>query len=123
MYNALSGIGGGGQVDSTTAALSHVALASISAFGNLFVAPIVTNQIGPKWTLFIGGLPYVLYAGSLLCYSHTHNVAFVVVSGGILGVGASLLWISQGGIMAGYPLPFQQGRSIGVFWFIFKYVF
>ncbi|KFZ23026.1 hypothetical protein V502_02489 [Pseudogymnoascus sp. VKM F-4520 (FW-2644)] len=122
MYNALSGIGGGGQIDSTTQAKSHIALASISAFGNLFVAPIVTNIIGPKWTLFIGGIPYVLYAGSLLCYSHTGSVAFVVVSGGILGMGASLLWISQGGIMAGYPLPFQQGRMIGVFWFIFKLV-
>ena len=99
MYNALSGIGGGGQLDSTTQAKSHIALAAISAAGNLFVAPIVTNQIGPKWTLFIGGLPYVLYAGSLLCYSHTQNQGFVVGAGGVLGIGASLLWIAQGGIM------------------------
>lgn len=120
MYNALTGIGGGGQLDSTTQAKSHIALASISAAGNLFIAPIITNQIGPKWTLFIGGLPYVLYAGSLLCYSHTENQGFVVGAGGVLGIGASLLWIAQGGIMTGYPLPSQQGRSIGVFWFIFK---
>ncbi|KAJ5950085.1 hypothetical protein N7454_001669 [Penicillium verhagenii] len=57
MYNALSGIGGGGQLDTTTTAKGHIALASVSAFGNIFIAPIVTNILGPKWTIFIGGIP------------------------------------------------------------------
>ncbi|ATY60548.1 Major facilitator superfamily general substrate transporter [Cordyceps militaris] len=120
IYNALTGVGGGGQLNSTTQAKSHIALASVSAFGNLFIAPVVTNQIGPKWTLFLGGTTYVLYAGSLLAYSHIKNEAFVVAAGGVLGIGASFLWIAQGGIMTGYPLPSQHGRSIGIFWFIFN---
>ncbi|KAL2820308.1 major facilitator superfamily domain-containing protein [Aspergillus granulosus] len=120
MYNALSGIGGGGQLDTTTQAKGHIALASVSAAGNIFVAPIVNNMLGPKWTIFIGGLPYVLYAGSLLAFTHIHNQGFVVGASAILGIGASLLWISQGSIMTGYPLPQQQGRMIGVFWIIFN---
>lgn len=120
MYNALSGIGGGGQLDTTTAAKGHIALSSVSAVGNLFVAPALTNLLGPKWTILIGGAPYVLYAGSLLAYTHTGNQGFVIGSSALLGIGASLLWISQGSIMTGYPLPQQQGRMIGVFWIIFK---
>lgn len=120
MYNALSGIGGAGQLDTTTSAKGHIALASVSAVGNIFVAPIVTNILGPKWTIFIGGLPYVLYAGSLLAYNHTSNQGFVIGASAILGVGASLLWIAQGSIMTGYPLPQQHGRMIGIFWIIFK---
>ncbi|CEJ57892.1 hypothetical protein PMG11_06569 [Penicillium brasilianum] len=120
MYNALSGIGGAGQLDTTTSAKGHIALASVSAVGNIFVAPIVTNILGPKWTIFIGGLPYVLYAGSLLAYNHASNQGFVIGASAILGVGASLLWIAQGSIMTGYPLPQQHGRMIGIFWIIFN---
>ncbi|GAM44133.1 MFS transporter [Talaromyces pinophilus] len=120
MYNALSGIGGGGQLDTTTQAKGHIALASVSAAGNIFVAPVVTNILGPKWTIFIGGIPYVLYAGSLLAYTHTSNQGFVIGASAILGIGASLLWIAQGAIMTGYPLPQQQGRMIGIFWIIFN---
>ncbi|KAJ5614496.1 hypothetical protein N7528_008150 [Penicillium herquei] len=120
MYNALSGIGGGGQLDTTTAAKGHIALSSVSAAGNLFVGPVLTNTLGPKWTILIGGLPYVLYAGSLLAYTHTNNQGFVVGASALLGIGASLLWISQGAIMTGYPLPQHQGRMIGIFWIIFN---
>lgn len=120
MYNALSGIGGGGQLDTTTAAKGHIALASVSAFGNIFIAPVVTNILGPKWTIFIGGLPYVLYAGSLLAYNHISSQPFVIGASAVLGMGASLLWIAQGSVMTGYPLPEQHGRMIGVFWIIFK---
>ena len=122
MFNALSGIGGGGQLNSNTSAQAGVALDAVSAIGNIFIGPVVTNILGPKYTLFIGGLPYILYAGSMLSYNYNANEGFVVASGAILGVGASLLWVAQGGIMAGYPLPSQQGRSVGIFWFIFKYV-
>ncbi|KAJ5637608.1 hypothetical protein N7490_007487 [Penicillium lividum] len=120
MYNALSGIGGGGQLDTTTQAKGHIALSSVSAAGNLLIAPVVTNILGPKWTILMGGLPYILYAGSLLAYTHTGNQGFVIGASALLGIGASLLWIAQGAIMTGYPLPQQQGRMIGIFWIIFN---
>lgn len=67
-----------------------------------------------------GGIPYVLYAGSLLAYTHTSNQGFVIGASAILGIGASLLWIAQGAIMTGYPMPQQQGRMIVIFCIIFK---
>jgi hypothetical protein len=52
-----------------------------------------------------------MYTGSLLNYNRTHNGAFVIASGAILGLGAAFLWITQGAIMLSYPLPHQKGRS------------
>lgn len=46
----------------------------------------------------LGGWCYPLYSGSLLCYNHTHNPAFVIASGAILGIGASFLWVAQGAV-------------------------
>lgn len=81
-----------------------------------------------------GGWTYPLYSGSLLCYNHTNNAAFVIASGAILGIGASFLWVAQGAveffsswfildvwytsmqIMVSYPLPDQKGRAIALFW-------
>lgn len=45
-----------------------------------------------------GGWTYPLYSGSLLCYNHTGNAAFVIASGAILGIGASFLWVAQGAV-------------------------
>jgi hypothetical protein len=59
----------------------------------------------------LGGWTYALYTGSLLNYNRTHNGAFVIASGAILGLGAAFLWITQGAIMLSYPLPHQKGRS------------
>lgn len=71
-------------------------------------------------TIILGGWTYALYTGALLCYNHTHNGAFVIASGAILGLGATFIWITQGAIMLSYPLPHQKGRSIAFFWVIFN---
>lgn len=69
MYNALSGIGGSGQVDSTVAANASVALLSATAGTALFVIAPIFKIIGPMWSLIVGGWTYALYSGSLLCYN------------------------------------------------------
>lgn len=48
------------------------------------------------------------------------NGAFVIASGAILGVGASMLWVVQGAIMTTYVAESQKGRAIAVFWIIFN---
>jgi hypothetical protein len=117
MYNALGGLGGSGQIDSTVAANATVALLSASAVTALFIVGPIFKIIGPMWSLLIGGWTYALYSGSLLSYNRrflpleetwasddhytdnctdTKNAGFVIGSGAILGVGASFLWISQG---------------------------
>ena len=120
MYNALTGLGGSGQVDSTVAANATVALLSTTAATALFIVGPIFSWIGPRWAFLVGGWTYALYSGSLLSFNHNANGPFVIAAGAILGVGASFLWIVQGAIMTTYVDESQKGRAIAVFWFIFN---
>lgn len=120
MYNALSGLGGSGQVDSTVAANANVALLSCTAATALFVAGPLFSLLGPKILFMAGGWTYAMYSGSLLNFNRTQNGAFVIASGAILGIGASFLWVVQGALMTTYVKEEQKGRAIAVFWIIFN---
>jgi hypothetical protein len=50
----------------------------------------------------IGAIPYAIYIGSFLSYSHNQQSGFPIAAGAILGVGAGLLWTAQGSLMLGY---------------------
>uniref|UniRef100_A0A2P2N2R4 UNC93-like protein 1 n=1 Tax=Rhizophora mucronata TaxID=61149 RepID=A0A2P2N2R4_RHIMU len=119
MFNALSGMGGGGQVDPTAADNSLTALyTTFAVFGVLGGG--IYNILGPRLTLASGCSTYVLYAGSFLYYNHHQHQAFAIVAGAILGVGAGLLWAGQGAIMTSYPPPQRKGSYISLFWSIFN---
>ncbi|KAI9823056.1 MAG: hypothetical protein M1832_002710 [Thelocarpon impressellum] len=119
MFNALSGLGGGGQVNATDNNNAQVALYStFSVVG--FFAGSFTNRLGIKLTLSLGGLGYCVYASSLLCYNRTQNAGFLIFAGAFLGVCAGLLWCAQGAIMMAYPPEGSKGRYISWFWMIFN---
>ncbi|XP_015878615.1 UNC93-like protein 1 [Ziziphus jujuba] len=119
MFNALSGMGGGGQVDPTASDNSLIALyTTFAVFGILGGG--IYNVLGPHLTLLTACLTYVLYAGSFLYYNHHHNQVFAIVAGAILGIGAGLLWAGQGAIMTSYPPPDRKGTYISIFWSIFN---
>ncbi|KAF3785047.1 UNC93-like protein 2 [Nymphaea thermarum] len=119
MFNALSGMGGGGQVDHTAANNANTALyTTFAVFGVLGGG--IYNVLGPHLTLFAGCSTYVLYAGSFLYYNHHKDQTFAIVAGAILGVGAGLLWAGQGAIMTSYPPYNRKGTYISVFWSIFN---
>lgn len=69
MYNALTGMGGSGQVDPTVAANATVALLAATAGTALWVVGPIFNRVGPRVCLLLGGWTYPLYAGSLLCFN------------------------------------------------------
>ncbi|KAH7134780.1 major facilitator superfamily domain-containing protein [Dactylonectria estremocensis] len=119
MFNALGGLGGGGQVDATAQDHANTALYSTFAVVGFF-AGTFANRLGLRLTLSFGGLGYCIYAASFLCYSHTENIGFVVFSGALLGVCAGLLWTAQGAIMMSYPPEASKGRYISYFWMIFN---
>ncbi|KAF8936844.1 major facilitator superfamily domain-containing protein [Dissophora ornata] len=119
MFNALNSLGGGGQVDSKVGQNANVALYTCFAIFGL-LSGAIHNKLGPKWTIFIGCTTYVLYSGSLLCYNHTQAGAFTITAGGILGVGAGMLWTAQGTMMMAYPQEKDKGKYIGYFWAIFN---
>lgn len=119
MFNALSGLGGGGQVDPTAQQYANTALYTVFAVVGFF-AGTFANRLGLRLTFAIGGLGYCIYAASFLCYSHTQNMGFVVFAGAFLGLCAGLLWTAQGAVMMSYPPESHKGRYISWFWIIFN---
>ncbi|THH18809.1 hypothetical protein EW146_g2221 [Bondarzewia mesenterica] len=120
LFNALNGLGAGGQIDSANSANANVALYSTFSFSGFFAGSI-NNKIGPKLTLLIGSCGYALYIGSFLAVNiHSNAGPFVVAAGAVLGVCAGLLWTAQGSIMLAYPTENEKGKYIGVFWAIFN---
>ncbi|XP_050385756.1 UNC93-like protein 1 [Argentina anserina] len=119
MFNALSGMGGGGQVDPTASNNASTALyTTFAVFGILGGG--IYNILGPRLTLLSACSTYVLYAGSFLYYNHYKHQAFAITAGAILGVGAGLLWAGQGAIMTSYPPPNRKGTYISFFWSVFN---
>lgn len=119
MFNALSGMGGGGQLDTSVADNASTALyTTFAIFG--IIGGGVYNILGPRLTLFAGCTTYILYAGSFLYYNHYKQQTFAIISGAILGVGAGFLWAGEGAIMTSYPPPDRKGTYISIFWSIFN---
>lgn len=75
MYNALSGLGGSGQVDPTVAANATVALLSATAGTALFIVGPIFERVGPRVCLLLGGWTYALYSGSLLSFNRKFDLA------------------------------------------------
>ncbi|KAJ5804126.1 uncharacterized protein N7518_000429 [Penicillium psychrosexuale] len=121
MYNALTGMGGSGQVDSTISANANVATHACTAGAALLLAGSFYKYLGPRVCLLIGGWTYALYAGSLLDSDRRKNGGpFVIAAGAILGLGAAFFWVAQGTIVVTYTNDNTRGRAIGVFWVIFN---
>ncbi|KAJ9645891.1 hypothetical protein H2201_006036 [Coniosporium apollinis] len=119
MFNALGGMGGGGQVDPRAANDANTAVyATFAVVG--FFAGTITNTLGIKFALSFGGIGYSVYVAAFLCYNHTQNYGFTVFAGALLGVCAGLLWTAQGAIMMSYPSEDSKGRYISWFWMIFN---
>ncbi|KAG6335975.1 hypothetical protein ID866_3128 [Astraeus odoratus] len=120
MFNALSGLGGGGQVSTQDQANASSALYATFAFFGFFSGTI-NNVLGARLTLMLGTLGYPLYISSFLVVNiHPNAGTYVIVSGAILGVCAALLWTAQGSLMMAYPTESQKGLYIGIFWAIFN---
>ena len=119
MFNALNGVGGGGQLSAQAVDASNSALyATFSVVG--FFAGTITNTLGIKVALSFGGIGYSIYVSAYLCYDYTQNIGYVVASGFILGCCAGVLWSAQGQIMMSYPPEASKGRYIFCFWAIFN---
>ncbi|OMJ12578.1 UNC93-like protein 2 [Smittium culicis] len=120
MYNALNSMGGGGQVDSSTASKANTAVyATFALFG--IIGAAIINQFNIRLSMFASGLTFALYTASYVYYNNTQKSFFTIISGAILGVGAGILWTGQGMIMTSYPLEKEKGKFISIFWVIFSF--
>ncbi|KAK9675159.1 hypothetical protein K7432_016618 [Basidiobolus ranarum] len=119
MYNVITALGAGGQMDDSTAKNGNVALYACFAVFGVFGGAIY-NILGARLTMVCGGLTYALYSGSLVYYSSTKKPTFVIIASAILGIGAGIFWTAQGTVMMSYPAEDQKGRAVGIFWIIFN---
>ncbi|KAJ5807975.1 hypothetical protein N7474_009244 [Penicillium riverlandense] len=125
MFNALGGLGGGGQADPHLAdemvlfTFSNLTLYSVFAFVGFFAGSIV-NWVGIRLSLAFGGIGYCIYAISLLVSTHKYVPGFNIFAGALLGACAGILWSAQGAIMMSYPHEHQKGRYFAWFWGIFN---
>lgn len=119
MFNAINGLGGGGQVSAHASDASNTALyATFAVVG--FFAGTITNKLGVRLAMSVSGIGYTLYVAAYLCFNHTGNFGFIVFSGFFLGCCAGVLWAAQGVIMMSYPPERLKGRYIAWFWAIFN---
>jgi hypothetical protein len=91
MFNVLSALGGGGQVDPTTSNNANTILYSLFTFFALTAGSVV-NFLGPKVTLAMGGVGYSLLSASFWSYNHNSNAGFVYFGGAMCGIAAAFLW-------------------------------
>ncbi|CAO1618153.1 unnamed protein product [Jaminaea pallidilutea] len=119
LFNALSGMGGGGQVNPRPADKANIALYSAFAVVSFFAGSI-HNKVGTRRTMWLGTLGYTLYIGAFLSYNFNANGGFIIFAGTILGICASLFWTAQGAMMLAYPTEAQKGRFIAIFWCVFN---
>lgn len=121
MFNALNGLGGGGQLSKNASASDASNSALYATFAVVgFFAGTVTNALGIRFALSFGGLGYCVYVSSYLCYKHTQNFGYIVFAGFVLGCCAGILWSAQGAIIMSYPPERLKGRFISWFWIIFN---
>ncbi|KPV72064.1 uncharacterized protein RHOBADRAFT_48986 [Rhodotorula graminis WP1] len=119
MFNALSGVGGGGQVDPKAANDGSIALYACFSVVGFFSGSII-NRIGARLAFSLGASGYALYMGALLNYNIRATNGFVVAAGAILGCCAGLLWTAQGSLVLAYATEDQKGRLFSVFWIVFN---
>lgn len=119
MFNAVNGMGAGGQVSAHDINNANTALYATFAGVGFFTGSIA-NRIGLRLTLGIGGFGYFLYVASILSYNHNQNAGFLIFAGALLGLCAGMLWCAQGTIMMSYPSEKEKGRYIARFWAIFN---
>ncbi|KAJ2299048.1 hypothetical protein IWW55_004297 [Coemansia sp. RSA 2706] len=115
LYNALNGMGGGGQLDPTANNNANTALYSTFVIFGIAGGAIV-NLCGVRWTIAVSGMAYALYSASYIYLNHSKNSAFTIASGALLGMGAGILWAAQGMIMVSYPSEQEKGKYIAVMW-------
>ncbi|KAJ5083089.1 hypothetical protein N7532_012132 [Penicillium argentinense] len=114
MFNVLSALGGGGQVDPTTSNNANTILYSL--FCAMSLAGSFCNFFGPKITLASGGVGFSLLSASYWSYNHNKEEGFVYFGGAICGIAAAFLWTAEGSMIMSLPLEKDKDKYIGVFY-------
>jgi hypothetical protein len=97
---------------------SYGTLYCFFVFGG-FVAPAIARGIGPMKGLVFGGATYVLFMASFTCMISP----VVLACSALVGLGASVLWCSQGLVITRCTNESNKGAYSSLFWGIFNLAF
>jgi hypothetical protein len=124
MWNSITG-----TVDALLESRQEVASNATAVIYGCFaasslIAPAIANMAGPRATLFVGTLGYLLYVLSLLNFRYNTTAlgeALVLLAAACNGFCAALLWTAQGQLCMAYPTDNTRGFYLGLFWVIFNF--
>ncbi|KAG0206353.1 hypothetical protein BGX28_002207 [Mortierella sp. GBA30] len=119
MFNAMSSIGNAGRHSGTAQNLA-ITSSSIAYIIGFLLAGGTHNMIGPRLCVLFGGVTFVLYAGSMMLTQDSDSSVYPTLAGVLLGLGAGLIWVTQGAMMMSYPTEDNKGKYIACFFAIFN---
>ncbi|KAF9359747.1 hypothetical protein BGX26_011520 [Mortierella sp. AD094] len=119
MFNAMSSIGNAGRHSSTAQNLA-ITSSSIAYIIGFLLAGGTHNLIGPRLCVLLGGISFILYAGSMMLANDNDHSVYPPLAGILLGLGAGLIWVTQGAMMMSYPTENNKGKYISCFWAIYN---
>eukprot|EP01147_Barroeca_monosierra_P009483 gene9483-1724_t len=77
-----------------------------------FVSPIIVHYLGARFCMFLGGIGYSLFIGSIL----TLNAAAILSASALLGFSAAVIWTAQGNYITANTNPSTRPTYSGIFW-------
>jgi hypothetical protein len=117
MFDALSGIGAGGQRAISVSLIDESNAALYACFAVVgFMGGSIVNSIGARWTFFFGTLGYTLYIASLWSLDRDGNRGFVVAGGVLCGISAGMLWSVHGMVTMSYPEEQDKAKFFALTW-------
>jgi len=81
-----------------------------------WVSPSVIAVIGPKFTMVIGGVMYLLFIAGFYLEANWS----LYLTSAFVGIGAALIWTGQGNYLTLNSTEENISRNSGVFWAIFQ---
>ncbi|KAK9763565.1 hypothetical protein K7432_009632 [Basidiobolus ranarum] len=102
--------------DSRRVNIALYASCSISAI----FAGSINNLLGPRVSIIVASLTYIIYVFLLWTYTRILNTKLTIAGAVFVGFGSALLWSAAGMIITSYPMENQKGRFFGIFWILFN---
>ncbi|CAH1112472.1 unnamed protein product, partial [Psylliodes chrysocephalus] len=93
---------------------AYYSLAIVYVFFSVFnwAAPSVISIIGPKFSMLLGGITYLLFILSFLI----PRGWLLYICSAVLGIGAAMIWTGQGNYLTLNSTKAHISRNSGIFW-------
>lgn len=92
------------------ALVTFIILYGVFAVSGLAASALISAAGGLKRSLLTGACTYILFIASIAL----NNVPFILVCAGLMGIGATLLWVSSGQMVVDSSTAKTRGRNLAL---------